>query len=205
MMSNLTPEVLIDRVVSDDDAEAWAQIREHAAQEPQVWRELAESFRDQRALMALVDDAGDRAEATDAPVAGSRRLGLSGWSGWLVAAALLFAVTTGLWNPHAPVGLESNQAGLFTPVSGHTVQTPDEAIKAYLELGESDDRVIGELPDRYLLQARQLENGEYEVYYVRQFIERTHVPSLYEYQSRPATSSGASLANFTAPRHRGAM
>ena len=84
-------------------------------------------------------------------------------------------VALAAWGGHlgARNNSDSNQSGLLT------VKSPDEAVKAYLEMGAKSGRVMGELPNRLLVDSRPAPQGNgFEVVYIRQFIERGVVNDL---------------------------
>lgn len=100
-----------------------------------------------------------------------------GWAGWLVAAAMFFAWTqmerheTRLPDDARPIAQHAGLGG-----------TAEEALRAYLDRGRAEKRVIDELPDRLLVETRPVSDGTgFEVIYVRQFVERAIVPDLYRF------------------------
>ena len=63
------------------------------------------------------------------------------------------------------------------------VRTMEDAVQDYLELGAQDERVLGEVPQRVLLDSRALDARQgYEVIYIRQFVERAVVDDLMRFQ-----------------------
>jgi hypothetical protein len=95
------------------------------------------------------------------------------WGGWAAAAALGLAYLGG-FVPRAPE-FSGNQASL-----GPTFHTPEQALAAYYEQGQKLGTVVGEVPQKVLLQSNPVEGGQgYEVVFVRQIVERARVPSLY--------------------------
>jgi hypothetical protein len=65
----------------------------------------------------------------------------------------------------------------FIPVS-----TADEAWNAYIAKGRESGAVVGEMPAKVLIESRPNPSGEgYELLYLRQVVERTIVPDLYQY------------------------
>src|SRR5690606_31652773 len=96
------------------------------------------------------------------------------WTGWLVAAVLALAAAMGWLRPEMV-----NQPHPSVRTAGWTVENPEEAMEAYLTLGRQQDRVLGEIPERVLLESRPLDGGNrFEVLYVRRFIERAQVDDI---------------------------
>ncbi|NUQ68803.1 MAG: hypothetical protein HUU18_11065, partial [Phycisphaerales bacterium] len=60
------------------------------------------------------------------------------------------------------------------------IRSASDALQEYLDRGRQDGLVIGELPDKVLVQTRPIGNGGgMEVVYLRQIVERTRVDDLY--------------------------
>lgn len=129
---------------------------------------------------------------------GERGRGGADRLGWLVAAVLAvgfvtFAIRSGPSDRvGAPGGLMNEQLVGSGRVTGGTMQagiggglasglsTPDEALGAYLRLGQQRGQVLGELPQRVVLQSRELGDGQgKEVLYLRQIVERAVVKDVY--------------------------
>ncbi len=180
-MNELREEILISKAVGGDATpQEWDELNELAQRAPELWHRLAGCLRDERALDRALGDAGDLAETIEVPAmrlvpAAPLRLrsaAATRWLGWAVAAALALTSVTGILQPkrldvRPDGGLE---AGVLASVP------VDDLLQAYLDR----ERVIGELPDRVLVETRPAPVGEgYELLYVRQIFEREVVPELY--------------------------
>lgn len=190
-MNDLREEILISKVVGGDATrQEWDELNELAQRTPDVWLRLAGCLRDERALDRALADAGEVAESIEIPALrlgpaapggmgiqpGARLAGATRWLGWAVAAALAFTWVTGPFQ--APrLGMRpdgGSQAGLLASVP------VDDLLQAYIDRGRQEQRVIGELPDRVLVNTRPAPVGNgYELLYVRQIFEREIVPELY--------------------------
>ncbi len=119
------------------------------------------------------------------------------WGGWAAAAAVALAWVSGqqlgVTTAVGPRGTTGDNAGLAATVAPALPQvvnaagvggipgdwTSESAADAYLKLGQREGRVVGEVPQRLLVDSRPLGRGQgYEVTYVRQFIEKVRVPDL---------------------------
>ncbi len=179
-------DILISRIIDGEATpEDWAAFKALAAREPSVWRDLAECQQDHADLSSAVGSATRLADSIDLPVEEARSVQLSrrlriatSWAGWAVAAVLVLAFTTqrGSGNGGSPDGSYAGLAPGFIPVS-----TPDQAYDAYMRLGREQERVVEEVPTRILVETRALQNGSFEIRYLRQILERVTVPSLYEF------------------------
>ncbi len=181
-------DLLISRVV---DAEAtgveWDELSRHADRDRSVWRRLAECQRDQSSLREGVCAAIAGAANVEAPVHRVMAERLSGrtrivatWGGWAAAAAILLGISL------APkLGLGTKQSGLQATLPGPmsvvpAIETdPDAALAAYMKAGQAKGTVMGEMPTRVLVDSRPAAGGGYDVVYLRQIIERAHVPELF--------------------------
>ncbi|MCU0689662.1 MAG: hypothetical protein MUE97_07985 [Phycisphaerales bacterium] len=119
--------------------------------------------------------------------------------GWLVAAMLavgFVAITIRPGNPldpAAPVvlgptapttitaGFGGGTSPIFsTPSPVTSALSPDELLGQYVARGREQGRVVGELPQRLVLETRPTSDGKgQEILYVRQIVERAIVPSMY--------------------------
>lgn len=80
----------------------------------------------------------------------------------------------------APSGRTSEPAP--PEIARAAFMNPNDALRAYLEMGQKSGAVVGELPGKPVLEKRVLENGGgFEVIFVRQIIERSRVPAMYEF------------------------
>jgi hypothetical protein len=202
-MTQVHEDILISRIVGGDaTADEWNRLTELAAHEPVLWQQLGETLRDHasfaRALNASVA-AADDVELPASPVgvlpAAAQRHApfahVGRWSGWAVAAVVAVAWITWIFNAarltQGP-GPATNTPGVQQSNLGSSLldaaSAPD-LLKAYLDRGKRDNFVIDEVPDRILIDTRPSAAGEgYEVYYLRQILERAIVPELYEYSGR---------------------
>jgi hypothetical protein len=187
-------DALISRVVDGEATGAqWRLFCEMTESDPTLWRQLAEAQQQHAELSAEVGEAVQVAAHVEAPIVESMAFRfqervrtavvVGGWSGWLAAAAALF-IAWGLGLP----GAASNALPLHDGRAGGMVQAGigggwTDALQAYLERGQASGQVVGQLPDKILLEARPLHAGTaaggYEVIYLRQIMERVVVPELY--------------------------
>jgi hypothetical protein len=207
--------LLVSRIVGGEANEGdWKEAARLASVDPSLWGRIVEMQRDQEALERLMDSAGRVADGVvpridedrDArplplrspPVRAAnvphRPFGLgrlTGGLGWAVAALLFLAWKTGIADRvDAPINgtaPSAPQAAQIIPVS-----TASEALQAYLDKGKAEDLVIQEMPRKVLLETRPHASGQgIELIYIRQVMERTVVPDLYQLsgqdeQGRPA-------------------
>jgi hypothetical protein len=194
---------LMSRVVDGDaTAPQWEEFQSLAEQNPTLWRELAEYQHDHAELASGVAAQIAVAGRVEAPVHEhltdrfSQRLRLVGTlGGWAAAAAVALAWGVGQANPGpgAPPAQGPTTAGIAS--------TPTDILQRYLAEGRARGQVVREMPDKVMIDARPAESGGYDIYYLRQIIERTNVPRLYtigqdEHQNpvavpvRPRTPTG---------------
>ncbi len=186
-------DLMISRVVDGRaGSREWFAIESLAAADASIWRELAMSQRDQRALEILVSSAGAVAESAGLPssfehepvrVEFSRRR-TGSWTGWAAAAAILLAYVAGvplngprLNVPGVGMG-KNNEAGLLP-----AIPTADEALATYLATGKKEGSVLGEIPDKLLVKATPGMNGRFQVIYIRQIVEVHQVDNLLHFPS----------------------
>ena len=186
-MTEPREQLLISRVIDGDVADGeWRELETLGQANPLVWRELALAMKDHQDLSRAVNASVAVADYVNMPNSHQHRslqpLRLAGsWGGWLAAAVIgIFAVlhfTNTSRVTNAPnTGANIQQAG-FIPVS-----TADEAWNAYLAKGRESGAVVGEVPAKVLIESRPAPSGEgYELLYLRQVIERTIVPDLYQF------------------------
>jgi hypothetical protein len=195
----LRKDVLISQIIdAEGDGSAWAQFAQIATTDPTAWRELALAQRDHAALSHAVAQELQVADETELPApasagghAGSFSYRLSRWGGWAAAAALAvtwlgvqFAAIRDSHNRELAAGngaaVNPNMASIL-PVGAYQLDSPQDAISAYKQLGQQSGTVLGELPDRVIVESRPLAGGRgYEVVYLRQFMERAQVAELYQ-------------------------
>ncbi|MBL0869820.1 MAG: hypothetical protein IBJ18_04510 [Phycisphaerales bacterium] len=197
-------ELLISRVIDARATSAeYAELSEIARLDPTVWNELAQT----QAIEAQMRSAGlnalDRAMAShqvlgageqkdvigsiggsnDGSIGSGPGMGSGGrtrWAGlgWGIAAVLALGMTAQMLGIRRGDGL-SGTAGLGPTAA--TFTTPEAGLDAYLTLGKASGKVVGEMPQRYVIQSEpsQLPDGGLEVLYLRQFIERAVVKDTY--------------------------
>jgi len=172
---------LMSRVVDGDaTGPQWEEFQSLAEQNPTLWRELAEYQRDHAELTAGVGAAIALAAHVDAPVHEhitdrfGQRLRLVGtFGGWAAAAAVAL-----MWG----MGQAQNRGASLPPGPTNTAgiaSTPADFLQKYLAEGRAQGQVVQEMPDKVMIDARPAENGGYDIYYMRQIIERANVPRLY--------------------------
>lgn len=187
-MSEHEIDILISRVIDGRSTDAdWSGLEAAAARDAGVWRDLAMAQRDDRVLKAAVIEATGGYEAAElsgeeiqaAAVRRSehtlthRARVVATWGGWVAAAGIAIAVVGQHQPAPQPAG---NQASL--PVN---LASAADAFNAYLKKGREEGTVQGQLPDKQLLGVNPSPDGKgYEVTYLRQIVEKTHVDSLYK-------------------------
>lgn len=185
-------ELLISRIADGEASRSdWDAFSAFAEREPTAWKELASAQRDHAALSLAVGVALHGADRVDLPSREMARRwsGQDGaeraarWSrlrtagGWAVAACLALVMASGrLGVPIVSNTSGGNGAGMIP--AGYTINNPDDAVQAYLDVGKKTNVVLGELPQRLLVESRPAANGRVEVIYVRQFVERAEVNDL---------------------------
>lgn len=174
-------DLLISRVI---DAEAsgddWHAFRMLAERDPAVWRELASAQEQHELLCDALRSAVHGADAVDLPeLVGDtrpfqRRLDTVGrWGGWAAAAAVLLVFTTGRFQPDATQRPSSLQTGSLVPAGTMLGDaSPDQALQQYMDAGQRAGVVVGEVPDRLVIETTPQPDGSVEVVYLRQIIER---------------------------------
>lgn len=176
-MTSAERDILISRVVDGVADEAdWKSLDSLAASEPAIWRELAQSQRQQAKLLAAVDEALARIEDVSLPNPATyqfsaRISSLARWGGWAAAAAVAIAWMGGVRAP------SSSQGPLANPVS--PILSASDALSAYLKKGQEEGKVISEVPNKLMIEAVPLGDGSFEVYFVRQIVEKARMDDLY--------------------------
>ena len=218
-MTDSFDEQLLSRVVEGGGTDhEWAEVVAVAERNPRLWRELAETQRDQAVLRRLVEREVSLADYVDAPVelmdpaAGEEdRAAVDGpliqteplarigrWSGWAVAALVMIvlAVTFGR-SGQGPSEFQGITAGII-PVSNAA-----EAWNAYMQKGQESGSVVRELPERVLLDSRPSATGEgLDLLYLRQVVERTTVPYL-DYVRESEGAAQPTLVRYQPASSRG--
>ena len=109
---------------------------------------------------------------------------IGGWSGWAIAAVFTIAWVAGILN----LVQSTTPQPIGTPVAaeaGFAGASASDLFAAYLDKGRQEQFVIAEVPERILIETRPADSGRgYELVYVRQIIERTVVPDLYQFHSQ---------------------
>jgi len=202
-MNHLHDDILISRAIDGDATAAeWDQLTARAETDPTIWRNLATTLREHGAFGRAINAGVAVADSIEMPAPAitptarptgtlprvRRQAGLRGWSGWAIAAVLSIAWVSGVLNlvqtnPATPGG------GSAQPLTRHTGFgdniTASQLLQAYLDKGRQEDFVIAEVPQRVLIQTRPSGTGRgYELLYLRQILERTVVPDLYEFYSQ---------------------
>jgi hypothetical protein len=203
-----TLEVVMSRAVDGCTSHAdWSALEAAGERDPQVWRRLALAHRDHAQLSLRVQELVARADAIEvSPADDTKRLvlhsahtqrdllhhhtreprlgSLRSWGGWAAAAMLTVALVisrTGQPEVIAPL----TQGGVGTQANaslGGGISSAADALSQYLTKGKTEGRVLGEVPDKVLVESTPLMDGQgYEVVYVRQIVERAHVPDLYRF------------------------
>lgn len=179
---------LIARIV---DAQAgptdWRAFRRLAERDPAIWTELGDAQLQHELLCESVREATAVADEVDLPLVVpddapmQRRLdGLARWGGWAVAAALLLIWSSGtplFKQAGAPGGAQ--QAGLLPAGPALSEATPDQALERYLDAGRVAGVVIGEMPERLVVDTSARDDGTIEVVYLRQIVERRVTDRVY--------------------------
>lgn len=186
-------DLLVSRVVDGEaDPADWARLREIAGTDGSVWAQIAETQADHESLrdavVAAIDEAGD-IELPDAiSVHGDhggvqRRIdAVRSWGGWAAAAAILLVWATGIPGLQSGNGNASgtNVAGIAGPKTIPASFTPEELRDQYVQRGQQQGLVVGELPEPVVIEARALPDGSgVEVFTMRQIIERQIVKDIY--------------------------
>lgn len=181
-MSGADRDILISRALDGEASpEDWSAFRAMADRDPAIWRELAEAQQDRAELAAAVAHAVVVADEVNAPIEQhlSERLSIrirnvAAWGGWAIAAGLALAAYLSPWQTRQPS--EAQSAGLVPGLV--RINSPQDALDAYYHRGQADGTVLGELPERIVLETTPFEGGV-EVVYVRQIVERLRADDFY--------------------------
>jgi hypothetical protein len=178
-------DLLISRVIDGSaSAEDWSSFRILASTDAEVWNDLSDAQREHEALCEVMHAASSIADGVNLPggsgspiVFESRVNTAARWGGWAVAAVLLLGWFTGniSMNPSNSLGTNP-QTGSFIPLN--TAGT-EQAFNQYLQAGQADGKVVGEMPDHVVVETRPLIDGTVEVIYLRQVIERRVLDQAY--------------------------
>lgn len=208
-------DLLVSRVVDGVATERdWNAFQAVAGNDTAAWRELAVSLgasqRDQAALSRAVELQISAAATAGLP---SDEMALHplqfstatrAWNfarsglGWVAAAVLAVAVYSGRFNPsragESPRG--ASTAGIGIPVDDifSNESSTKDLLNQYLDRGMRTGEVLGELPDKLMLQATpvKLDDGSdgFEVVFVRQIVERAKMPDIYQIQKGSSDELG---------------
>ena len=192
-MSDPRIDHLISRAVDGElTAIEWRDFETLALNDAAAWKSLALAHRDHAALLAAMDSATTVADQVELPAVAFvdesvshsplRFNRLGAWTGWAVAALVAIVATSRM---NSPVPLGPAGQGPNTNLAGFSFPSASDAFQAYLEKGRESGEVVGEMPGRVLVNSRPMTTGNgYEVIYLRQVMERTVVPDLYQVTGR---------------------
>ena len=189
-MNDDRDELLISLAVDGGaTARDWVELASSAGADPDLWRRLGETLRDQAgfaraincsvAVADTVDPPLDHATAPAAPDDAEAGGGLRilPWLGWAVAATLTITWAVD-WGGSPPTGGDVWKTQVVPLTAGDLFQ-------AYLKKGRQEQMVIGEVPEKILIDSRSMPSGEgYELLYLRQILERAIVPDLYQFTAQ---------------------
>ncbi|USO00041.1 MAG: hypothetical protein H6810_05105 [Phycisphaeraceae bacterium] len=181
---------LISRVIDGEASERdWMALRALAEADPTVWTDLTKTQAQHEALCALVDEVGLIADDVELPVGPlltpvehfeRRMAGVRTWGGWAAAAAVLLVWFTGLPSPTAG---DRTQTGGVGNIGDVFPKTPEGILDRYMEAGQKSGQVLGQMPQRVVLETRPIAGGDgVEVVYLRQIIEKQVVSSTMSYR-----------------------
>ena len=185
-MNDARSEMLISKVIDNSATDGdWRDLTALAETDPAIWRDLAESQRHQQVLSRTLNEAVAVADMIATPsnvfpgrgedAAAARRTNTGAWSGWAVAAVIALAAFA------SRLGEQVRNSPSLGGAQVAGYGTPDEALDAYLNLGRRDGKVVGELPSKIIVSARENPEGEgYEVISVQQIVVRQVVLDLFE-------------------------
>jgi hypothetical protein len=197
-------DLLVSRIADGEAGEHdWSAFNQMAERSPEAWKILAQAQREHASMSLAVGIALHAADRVDLPTPHAAELftarrnapthirtwsRLGSYSGWAAAAAVTLLAWNGAFN------LGSRRSSLATnpgtsPVQGAsvvptnwTLNTPDDAVQAYLDMGNKNGSVIGELPKRVVVNTEPtvLASGQrgVKVIFIRQFVEQTVVTDL---------------------------
>lgn len=203
-MSELERDILIARVADGDaSGQEWATFRAWAERDASMWRELAEMQREAAALASAVNRAVGAADFVEAPVGEhmsarlTERFRMIGrWGGWAAAAALVLVWATGWRLPFNGAASGAGQAALLPTGS------PQDALRQYLDRGRQVGTVVGEVPEKVMLDTRPAADGQFEVIYIRQIMERAFVDDLFGVGADESGRAVPLRLRFVAPGER---
>jgi hypothetical protein len=186
-MDPTSTDILIDRIAANEAGSSdFAAFEGLARAEPAAWEGLARALRDELQMRSALNEALSPAERQDdeglasmpLPPRGATDRGWSvgSWSGWALAAAITLAwVTSFAFVPAAP----SRPAALARDIDDSPELSAEDALDRYLALLHGEGRLVAELPS-LMVESHPRADGELDVYFVRRFLERETVASVYE-------------------------
>ena len=189
-MNREREQTLISRVIDGDASDdQWREFEAMAEADPELWRHMAEAQRDHSALVFGMSAEGAKADSFrlsrssdgTGTIPQQHRLRLasaSAWSGWAVAALIAIASSLTLKDRH----FDSRTHEPKVRTAGLPFDSAaDSFFDAYLERGQQTGQVVAEVPTRVLVDTRPVGSGQgFEVIYIRQVLERTVVPDIFE-------------------------
>jgi hypothetical protein len=185
MNDEYADDLISQTIDCESGAAQWNEFANRADAEPRLWRQLAESQRDELGLIRTMAGAAVVADAVAAPSIALHRepacvetsIRVRQWSGWAVAALVaIAALIRGGLPTQAPPNSGMQQANFGLPI-----QSAADAFNSYIEKGKETGAVVGEIPAKVLVETRPAASGKgYELLYLRQVLERTVVPDLYQ-------------------------
>ena len=209
-MSTSQLEHLISKVIDDEASSSqWNELTELAENNPQVWRDLADTLRDHQSFSRGVNAAVSEADnipipenvvepsydlAPEDPALRPRRLGH--WGGWAVAAMITIAWAGGFDGAGSINNAE--KAGFNVPNL-----TAAQYLDKYKEQGRKEGFLYDELPDKVMIFSKPAASGQgFEILYLRQFVEKITVRDLQQFgsfdeQGNPTLIPVTNLRNVT--------
>jgi len=178
---NSKQDILISRVVDGvARPEDWDALEQMGAADPIIWRELAQAQRAEQVFKAAACEALAIVDHVELPAVGPvhaehrlkfRAGRVASWGGWAAAAALTLAFLG-----RAQVG----QTGTAPQTAGilPTFTSSDDAYQHYLSQGKKEGSVIGEVPQRVLVDTMQMPDGRVRVVFLRQIVEQKTIDEL---------------------------
>ncbi|MCH7546227.1 MAG: hypothetical protein IID30_07485 [Planctomycetes bacterium] len=190
-MNEARVDILISHVIDGDATDSqWIELVALAEKNPGIWRDLAESQRDQLVLSRAMNAAVEIAIDVSAPIeqiellrqreaTGTRHMSrASSWSGWAVAAIIALAAFSNR------MGMNMNGSPNPNIIPAGFL-TPDAAFDEYLRLGQESGEVVGEIPTRVIVSSEKNSSGQgYELICLRQVMIRLQVTDLFEIAGR---------------------
>ncbi len=180
---------LISRVVDGcAGADDWNQFRQIAAEDQQIWSDLAVAQSQYEGLCETMHSAAATADSVELPGGMIRHAQhqqrfefVSRWGGWAAAAAILLVWVTSMGNSQTNPDAQRQNAGMV-PIGSNTMlqsATPEQAMDQYIAAGYQAGRVVGEIPNPILVETRPMDDGTFEVLYIRQILERKILDEVY--------------------------